>query len=136
MTTKQAKWELIAAIMEACGLPPMKRIRRFKLEVSVNEEIKVEVEMLPSDGSMATLRRDFRVKAEEETAVENTQLDTPYTVRFLTPQEVNRLCRISDEVRKHDEAKRLKDVVCPDCKGTRVYRGLLAEQPCPTCCGS
>lgn len=24
--------------------------------------------------------------------------------------------------------------VCPDCNGTRVYRGLLEEKPCPTCC--
>lgn len=27
-------------------------------------------------------------------------------------------------------------LICPDCNGSRVYRGLFVEEPCKTCKGS
>lgn len=60
------------------------------------------------------------------------------TYRVVVESKVKVLLETNEPATRHSKmvtAGTESPAVCPDCKGTRVYRGLLSEEPCRTCSG-
>ena len=126
------QWELVKAIMVACGMPPMERVRSFRLSVSVDECMKVEVETYAQgDGNTEPLKREFQLQAVEHPTRVEQRADFYKAMLSAVPQ-VGSLW--PDAPIQAVASITYTDASCPDCKGTRVYRGLTEEKPCPTCC--
>jgi hypothetical protein len=143
------QWELVKAIMEACGMPPIERVRSFRLSVSVDECMKVEVETYPQgNGNTEPLKREFHLTAIETSnplmrAVKIEPKDaSDLKVKSYTTGQIAKMFGVPDigSLWTHAPVQAVSsithtDAPCPDCNGTRIYRGLTEEKPCPTCCG-